>query len=115
MLTNNGLTKERTKTRKIGQLNKKQIATPTRTALTLTMTLTLTLTLTMKRGEGDDDRRRRWDDDHDDDDLDLDLDLNLNVDLDVDKKDSATYEELLSRLQSIERQLNGLIGSIRKP
>ena len=40
---------------------------------------------------------------------------NLNVDLDVDKKDSATYEELLSRLQSIERQLNGLIGSIRKP
>ena len=27
----------------------------------------------------------------------------------------ATYDVLLSKLQSIEKQLNGLIGSIRKP
>ena len=31
-----------------------------------------------------------------------------------DDKRAATYEDLLSRLQSIERQLNGLISSIRK-
>lgn len=38
-------------------------------------------------------------------------------DLNVNENGSsvATYEDLLSKLQSIERQLNGLINSIRKP
>lgn len=40
---------------------------------------------------------------------------NDNLNVDDNKKGGATYEELLSRLQSIERQLNGLISSIRKP
>ncbi len=33
----------------------------------------------------------------------------------LDLNEGATYEVLLSKLQSIEKQLNGLIGSIRKP
>jgi four helix bundle protein len=57
------------------------------------------------------------------DSIDLDNNLNLDDDVnkqnanlndDVNKKGVVTYEELLSRLQSIERQLNGLINSIRK-
>lgn len=42
---------------------------------------------------------------------------NDNVDLNVNDNEQsvATYEDLLSKLQSIERQLNALIGSIRKP
>ena len=40
---------------------------------------------------------------------------NDNLNVDDNKKGGATYEELLSRLQSIERQLKGLISSIRKP
>jgi len=50
MLTNNGLTKERTKTRKIGQLNKRQIAT---------LNLDLNVDLDDEEGWGDDDRGRR--------------------------------------------------------
>lgn len=38
-------------------------------------------------------------------------DLNINEN----GSSVATYEDLLSKLQSIERQLNGLINSIRKP
>ncbi len=33
----------------------------------------------------------------------------------LDLNGGATYEVLLSKLHSIEKQLNGLIGSIRKP
>ena len=39
---------------------------------------------------------------------------NDNHNLDVNDNGGATYEELLSKLQSIERQLNALISSIRK-
>ena len=40
--------------------------------------------------------------------------VNDNANLDENAKDVVTYEELLSKLQRIERQLNGLINTIRK-
>lgn len=43
------------------------------------------------------------------------VNLNANVNHNDNKKGSVTYEELLSDLQEIERQINGLISSIRKP
>ena len=43
---------------------------------------------------------------------DVDLNANLDVNVDVDKR-GVTYEVLRDKIHSIERQLNGLINSIR--
>ena len=54
------------------------------------------------------------------DNLDDNLDVNKgnvdknNLDVNVDDKGELTYEVLVEKLHSIERQLNGLITSIRK-